>query len=67
MSRVDTEIKAMMMLQHENVAKLEGVMEGEGHVFFIMELCGGGTLSEFMAGKVHLFSVLLTHSHYLNR
>lgn len=50
MNRVDVEIRAMMMLQHPHVARLENVMESDDHVFFIMELCGGGNLNEFMGG-----------------
>eukprot|EP01117_Protostelium_nocturnum_P013427 TRINITY_DN5007_c0_g1_i1.p1 TRINITY_DN5007_c0_g1~~TRINITY_DN5007_c0_g1_i1.p1 ORF type:complete len:859 (-),score=265.14 TRINITY_DN5007_c0_g1_i1:108-2684(-) len=46
MSRVDCEIKAMLMLDHPNIVKLYEVLESEDHVFFVMELCGGGALSD---------------------
>eukprot|EP01087_Luapelamoeba_hula_P023610 TRINITY_DN870_c0_g3_i1.p1 TRINITY_DN870_c0_g3~~TRINITY_DN870_c0_g3_i1.p1 ORF type:complete len:633 (-),score=116.84 TRINITY_DN870_c0_g3_i1:717-2615(-) len=51
MSRVDTELKAMMMLDHVSIVKLEEVLENEAHVFFIMELCGGGSLSNYLERK----------------
>jgi len=46
MSRLDVEIKAMLMLQHPNIVSLEEVLETEENVYFIMELCGGGNLSK---------------------
>lgn len=49
MSRVDVEIKAMLMLKHENIVSLEEVLETDQNVYFIMELCGGGSLSERVA------------------
>lgn len=51
LSRLDTEIKAMMMLKHERILKLEQVIENEQEVFFVMEFCGGGSLLEYMDGK----------------
>ncbi|PRP84078.1 SNF-related serine/threonine-protein kinase [Planoprotostelium fungivorum] len=45
MSRVDQEIKAMLMLDHPNIVKLHEVLESDTNVFFVMELCGGGNLS----------------------
>lgn len=59
-SRIDNEIKvcqtcvdllthqAMMMLEHPHVVKLEEVLESVSSVFFVMELCGGGSLYELM-------------------
>lgn len=46
MSRVDVEIKAMLMLAHPNIVRLVEVLETDTHVYFVMELCGGGPLSE---------------------
>eukprot|EP00276_Gloeochaete_wittrockiana_P003571 CAMPEP_0184659198 /NCGR_PEP_ID=MMETSP0308-20130426/28714_1 /TAXON_ID=38269 /ORGANISM="Gloeochaete witrockiana, Strain SAG 46.84" /LENGTH=752 /DNA_ID=CAMNT_0027098847 /DNA_START=254 /DNA_END=2512 /DNA_ORIENTATION=+ len=46
MSRLDVEIKAMMMLRHPNVVRLEEVLETEDNVCLVMELCGGGSLYE---------------------
>jgi len=46
MSRLDVEIKAMLMLKHPNIVMLDEVLETEETVFFVMELCGGGTLAE---------------------
>jgi len=47
-TKLDTEIKAMLMLQHPHIVQLEQVLESEGHVFFVMELCGGGNLHEYL-------------------
>jgi len=46
MTRVDQEIKAMLMLDHPNIVKLYEVLETDTNVFFVMELCGGGNLSD---------------------
>lgn len=51
LSRLDTEIKAMMMLHHERVLLLEQVIESESEVFFVMEYCGGGSLLEYLNGN----------------
>lgn len=51
LSRLDTEIKAMMMLNHERILNLEQVIESESEVFFVMEYCGGGTLYDYMDGN----------------
>lgn len=47
-SKLDTEIKAMLMLQHPHIVRLEEVLESTEHVFFVMELCGGGNLCEYL-------------------
>jgi serine/threonine protein kinase/Ca2+-binding EF-hand superfamily protein len=47
-SKLDTEIKAMLMLQHPHIVRLEEVLESSEHVFFVMELCGGGNLCEYL-------------------
>jgi serine/threonine protein kinase len=52
LSRLDNEIKAMMMLKHENIVQLLEVFEDEKKVYFAMELCGGGTLADYTAVKV---------------
>eukprot|EP00741_Cyanophora_paradoxa_P008532 tig00001339_g8257.t1 len=46
MSRLDVEIKAMMLLRHPNVVRLEEVLETDDNVCLVMELCGGGSLYE---------------------
>eukprot|EP01095_Lingulamoeba_sp_RSL-Kostka_P004361 TRINITY_DN1551_c0_g1_i2.p1 TRINITY_DN1551_c0_g1~~TRINITY_DN1551_c0_g1_i2.p1 ORF type:complete len:819 (+),score=273.23 TRINITY_DN1551_c0_g1_i2:81-2537(+) len=51
LSRIDTEIKAMLMLKHENIVKLIEVLEDEKNVYFVMELCGGGTIADYVAIK----------------
>lgn len=51
MSRVDVELKAMMMLDHPSIVKLNEVLENEEYVFFVMELCGGGSLSNYVEMK----------------
>jgi serine/threonine protein kinase len=48
MSRIDTEIKAMMMLEHPSIVKLEEVLENEESVYFVMELCGGGNIADII-------------------
>eukprot|EP01127_Copromyxa_protea_P020412 TRINITY_DN6836_c0_g2_i1.p1 TRINITY_DN6836_c0_g2~~TRINITY_DN6836_c0_g2_i1.p1 ORF type:complete len:1147 (-),score=237.16 TRINITY_DN6836_c0_g2_i1:39-3479(-) len=48
MSRIDNEIKAMMMLEHRHIVCLEEVFESTSSVFFVMELCVGGSLYELM-------------------
>ncbi len=52
LSRVDVEIKAMLMLNHPNVVQLFEVLETNVEVHFIMELCGGGSLSDHVALEV---------------
>jgi 5'-AMP-activated protein kinase catalytic alpha subunit len=47
-SKLDTEIKAMMMLQHKHIVQLEEVLESRDHVFFVMEICGGGNLYDYL-------------------
>lgn len=42
------------MLKHENIVSLEEVLETDQNVYFIMELCGGGSLSERVAEEVFL-------------
>ena len=49
LSRLDTEIRVMMMLHHPNIVELEEVMESEQSIYFVMTLCGGGNLSEYIA------------------
>jgi len=51
LSRLDTEIKAMMMLHHERILQLDQVIENETEVFFVMEYCGGGSLLEYLNGN----------------
>ncbi|XP_049848742.1 uncharacterized protein LOC126316688 [Schistocerca gregaria] len=51
LSRIDTEIKAMMMLKHPHVVSLEEVLEDDTHVFFVMEFCGGGNVSDYLGGR----------------
>ena len=38
LSRLDTEIRIMMMLHHPNIVELEEVLESETNVFFVMEV-----------------------------
>lgn len=46
----------MLMLNHPNIVNLEEVLEDEENVFFVMELCGGGALSEHVAIEVTYFN-----------
>ncbi len=41
-----------MMLDHPSIVKLDEVLENEDHIFFVMELCGGGSLSNYLERKV---------------
>ncbi len=43
--------QAMMMLDHPSIVKLNEVLENEEYVFFVMELCGGGSLSNYVEMK----------------
>lgn len=51
LSSLDTEITAMMLLQHPHIVKLDQVQEDDQNVFFVMELCGGGNISDYLDGK----------------
>lgn len=44
-------LQAMMMLDHPSIVKLHEVLENEDYVFFVMELCGGGSLSNYAEMK----------------
>jgi len=48
MSRVDTELKAMIMLNHPSIVNLFQVLENSKYVYFVMELCGGGSLANHL-------------------
>lgn len=52
MSRLDTEIKAMLLLRHPRVVQLDEVLEDSERIYFVMELCGGGSLADLVAEKV---------------
>lgn len=47
----------MMMLEHPHVVKLEEVLESPSTVFFVMELCGGGSLYELMDNTVCIYRI----------
>lgn len=47
-SRLDVEVKAMLMLKHKNIVQLEEVLEDEKRVYLVMELCGGGSLADYV-------------------
>lgn len=47
-SKIDLEIKAMLMLRHPNVVRLYRVLESNDKVYLVMELCGGGTLADMV-------------------
>ena len=53
-------LKAMMLLDHPHVAKLEEVLESQSCVSFVMDLCPGGSLYEFMDNSViyYYFTIL---------
>lgn len=39
----------MLMLKHPNVVQLFEVFEGDENVYFVMELCGGGSIADYAA------------------
>jgi Ca2+-binding EF-hand superfamily protein len=51
LSRLDVEVRAMMMLKHPTIVELEEVLENEDSVFFVMELLGGGSLADYVDVK----------------
>eukprot|EP00013_Stygamoeba_regulata_P005879 CAMPEP_0177632930 /NCGR_PEP_ID=MMETSP0447-20121125/2566_1 /TAXON_ID=0 /ORGANISM="Stygamoeba regulata, Strain BSH-02190019" /LENGTH=729 /DNA_ID=CAMNT_0019134555 /DNA_START=116 /DNA_END=2302 /DNA_ORIENTATION=+ len=51
LSRIDVEIQAMLMLDHPHVVKLHSVFENADNIYFIMDLCGGGNLSDYVSIK----------------
>lgn len=52
----------MLMLKHPNVVKLEEVLEGEENIYFVMELCGGGSLAEY--ADIHPLSEELARYYF---
>ena len=52
----------MLMLKHPNVVQLEEVLEGPDNVYFVMELCGGGSIAEYVA--VHPLSEELARHYF---
>ena len=50
-SKIDLEIKAMLILRHPNVVRLFKVFESNDKIFLVMELCGGGTLADMVRIK----------------
>lgn len=50
-SKIDLEIKAMLMLKHPNVVRLYKVLESNEKIYLVMELCGGGTLADMVRIK----------------
>lgn len=51
--------QAMLMLKHKNIVTLEEVLETEDSVYFVMELCGGGSLNNYVAVEVDNNSIFL--------
>ena len=49
MSRLDVEIKAMIVVRHPNIVSLEEVLETDSNVYFVMELLTGGNLGDHVA------------------
>lgn len=48
LSRLDTEIQAMMLTKHSNIVNLIEVMESQDSTFLVLELCGGGSLIDMV-------------------
>lgn len=40
LSRVDTEMKAMLLLDHPYIVGLDEVLENNEYIYFVMQLCG---------------------------
>lgn len=51
MSRVDTEIEAMVVLDHPCVVSVDEVLETESNIFLVMEYCAGGHLEDYISPK----------------
>ncbi|KAI2798343.1 hypothetical protein BLOT_015003 [Blomia tropicalis] len=52
--RVKTEIEALKILQHDNIAKLLQVIEDSINIYLVMEYCSGGELFDYLLSKRHL-------------
>ncbi|KAK4337186.1 hypothetical protein RND71_044012 [Anisodus tanguticus] len=52
--RVHTEINALKILQHENIAKLLQVIETDTKIYLILEYCSGGELFDYIVSKSRL-------------
>lgn len=51
MSKMDVEIQAMMLLKHPNVVRLLDVLEDDTFIYLVMELCGGGSLYQYIKDR----------------
>jgi len=49
LSRVDTEVEAMVMLDHPSVVAVKEVLETEASIFLVMEYCAGGHLEDYIS------------------
>jgi len=52
--RVQTEINALKVLQHENISKLLQVIETDTKIYLILEYCSGGELFDYIVSKSRL-------------
>lgn len=52
--RVQTEINALKVLQHENISKLLQVIETDTMIYLILEYCSGGELFDYIVAKSRL-------------
>ncbi|KAL7712037.1 non-specific serine/threonine protein kinase [Entamoeba marina] len=48
-AHLENEISAMRKLNHVNIVHLEEVLEGDDMLYFVMELCPGGSLADHVA------------------
>lgn len=47
-SELETELNALLRLDHPNIMRLVEYFEEEGHYMLVCQLCSGGSLSEFI-------------------
>ena len=49
LEHLKNEIASLRKLNHPNIVKLEEVIENESQLYFVMELCSGGSLAEHVS------------------
>ena len=62
LEHLENEIASLRKLNHQNIVKLEEVIENESQLYFVMELCNGGSLAEHVA--IAPFSIPVTRGFF---
>ena len=62
LEHLENEIASLRKLNHPNIVKLEEVIENESQLYFVMELCSGGSLAEHVA--IAPFSIPVTRGFF---